>query len=728
MDKSKGFNNIYVERLGKRESLVIIGGSGTGKSTMITSFIAKEFKDAFADMIKNDKEREKLAKVESDDNLKQEIKNDKVMKFNITNHGGHKEYISVCIKRKNIAIFREELNDIFAESFYSTVLNFRNGEAGRIDISGYFKERFSREVKESVFYEFLASDIDNFINKAIFNFKGLDMLYIYNLAKNKMSKNDKSNEEFVKAAIKQQIFLNKELTLGKIIIDFDFDFGFNEDEDIDLDMDTWLKVFDKKIESCFEETLGEYSISRDGYYVKKFTGEDLAGDGLNLWKKIINGKKYFAFIEEIVVNVPMNENIERVIKEQGNTSLVNRNGNITLSVYDYNYKTNGDTDREYKLLEEFIFAKNISGVIDVREENKPCEVNDAVLVKIGKVLNKNISLFVVHNKMDILIDRQRSPKIKSVEDILEIGHVNSSEDLELDDAGCRKIIDVTKKHTQDVLGNFVKFQSEKKKKFDVYINHSFFSYNIRPEKELIDEYRPINFVRVLIGAIAKPKVKALDVEVKGSEDNIKFDLGSVERAVNSALNSKEGKRCINAMKQNITENLGLGIDRDTFKMIEHRIKLGENLVYSSEKESSLGGVNIQFPLNFKNMISEVVIRDVIGRGIDFGEVEIGRVDKDVMINEIVKLRGSMVNEIAQRILYEEFAQVIMDNSLEREAVIFDKYLTRLYDNLIGLDKDGKINSSDIFAAKQDFKERLRDAVGNVVLAYTRLIFKEEGKV
>ncbi|MGL5576105.1 MAG: hypothetical protein ACRDCW_11240 [Sarcina sp.] len=742
------YENIYVDKLGKREATLVVGAPGTGKSYFISNFVEFGFRNLFFNNMKSNDVKDINIK---DSDVNKELKSVefefkgnvgtgktlsivRLMKYNITNHSDVKDKVLICFKRKDAVSFRELLNDLLCESFYSTVIKFRTGEADNIEVSNYFKERLFRELKESIFYDFLEDEINGFIKdefedfmpKAIFNLKSMDMMYLYSLAKNKIPKNDKANEQLVKEAIKKQIFLSRELTIGRFAKDFDLN-REREERSIwnlmDFKMESLLETLNYKTNKYFEDTLGEYSISRDGYYVKEFTRASLNGSDLSLLRRIMNAEANFMFIDEMVVTLPLNKNVERVIKEKGNSRLINRHGDIALSMYDYNYNHTDNIDREYKLVEEFVYGKDINAIVNIREGNKKDKLNDGVLEEIGRRLNKYIDLFVVHNKMDLLMDEVRRREFENRDDILELKGSNSFEFSRISDERCREIIERVENHTKGLLGNFEQLQSMKKKPLAVHVAHMFCAYNNKPEPMLIDKFAPINFIKLFIDNIAKAKVKALCVEFEGLEDSIKVDKLKVARIVGESLHSKESRKCITAIRQNICENIGLEIDRDTFRQVEHRIKVGETLNYSSQGASLLGGVNIQFPSNFKNMITEKLVKEVIDKAINFENIKISREAKELMITEVIKLRAYIAKEAVGNVLYKELTEVTLENSLEVEGVIFDKYLSRLYDNMISLDKLEYSNSKSAII-KENFKVNLNESIADAVLGYVRLIFKE----
>ncbi|MGL5576109.1 MAG: hypothetical protein ACRDCW_11260 [Sarcina sp.] len=60
---------------------------------------------------------------------------------------------------------------------------------------------------------------------------------------------------------------------------------------------------------------------------------------------MINRKDKFVFVDGIIFGVLMVASVEEMIKAYEDAKLVNRHGNITLSMYEYRYKGTNDINK-----------------------------------------------------------------------------------------------------------------------------------------------------------------------------------------------------------------------------------------------------------------------------------------------------------------------------------------------------------------------------------------------
>ncbi|WP_297522574.1 hypothetical protein [uncultured Clostridium sp.] len=707
--ENRGFN-INIEN---SNTMMIMGSKGSGKTTVIASLFGKEFSKRVSKVLVGSSQGKKCRRL-----------NNRYVKFNIVSGDVTDNRLVIGVRLRDSIYLRGQFQSVVLDSYCSAVLKFRNGDASDYDVYEYFKSKVYGTIVgtmgefdgnlSSVFSAGILRNKDTLLEDYRSGFTGARMAYLYNVSKNRLSRNDKNSESAIRESIRCEV---RDRVISAVGISKRELFGKNS---------SFLELFDYVNSSFLDKVIKEFGESKDcfsydeKYYYRSFSSEELENDVAFL-DRVFNDDSYRLLVDEIVVSIPMNEYVEDIIKAHEDSCFVDSMGMACISVYDYNYNFDDDFTRDDKfaVVEEFMFEKNISGVICLRDYLGGNSENDNLIGDISASFNKRMPLFVIHNKIDMAIDRAR-PII--CDDILGIdgeSFYDFSEKLDV-----TKILSKYSEMLSDVKEALSKNQEHKKKKLEIYVNNSFSKLVKGLEKEFIDEYKPSKNVEMIIDGMAKSYLgsKSIECRLDNGFKDIEVIVSNkvIKRIVEKAFDSAEGKKHVGAMKQNILENFGMNIGPDALGKFERKLMIGEGIIYVSRCDMGSRGINVQFPSNIKNILSDVVFKEIVEEAIEIKGIRFDSVNRKKFVEMVVKQKSNLAREVVRKVLYDNVLnQMKREFVLAGEGVIFENYLKQLFECILDIDKMEVDFSGDFYNLKDGFAAGIIENIEKYVIGVLR---------
>lgn len=428
---------------------------------------------------------------------------------------------------------------------------------------------------------------------------------IYNTVKNSMADTEvKDNSKKFLAAIQSEV----ERTLDMIQGDFKSDLW-----------KVWENI-NVQLRNVFFEYYDEEDKSEDGYYYKEidldnpddqfieamFTSNDIAG-GERLSLEVL--------CNEIVIYVPMNDKIADAIRndERANKVFRDRYNNIVFGILDTRGLYHSDnTDAEnVDYCNELMYKGDIDAIIMIvpligdSNEKKIGELYRDVL----KDFNKQIPIFMIHNKLDLFVD---SLGKQEFDDPLSIDVIESTV---IDDETINKEI---YKRMQELNADLSNVQTKAKKRLKI---RSVVCYLKRDKTFPIGLVEPFNILKgyqIILGDMAKnlesDAFKILMTVKEGEDVEPTLDVKRLaELAHNHVIDNLTDKKVFSPGMTDIALSLGKTPHGNAYNALRRRLRVGDGYTSNIDENYfyNCQSFAINFTANLRNFATKEFVHDVI---------------------------------------------------------------------------------------------------------------------
>lgn len=436
---------------------------------------------------------------------------------------------------------------------------------------------------------------------------GRNSYSIYNTAKNNLADMEvKENSRKFLAAIQSEVERNLDMLQGAFKDEF---------------WSIWKKVNDD-LKEVFLEYFNEEDKSDDGYYYKEiflespdaefvaamFTANDIQG-GQKLSLEVL--------CSEIVIYCPMNEKIANAIRKNPLANKVFRDSfdNIVFGVLDtrglYHADNTEDENNDYFL--ELIYKGDIDAIIMVvplfgdSNEKKIGELYREVL----KDFNKQIPIFMIHNKLDLLVDSL------SKEDFDDPLSIEPLESVELDEATILNEIQARMEELNDDLNVA---QVKAKKRLPIRSIACYLKRDKSFPASLVSRYNILKAYETILDEMAKnleEDARKIHMTLKEGQDaEPVVDEVQLQKLLREhILDAATDKKVFTPGMSDIALSLGKTPHGNAYNALRRRLKAGDG--YTSNIDEgyfyNCQSFSVKFTANLRNFASPQFMETLVYR-------------------------------------------------------------------------------------------------------------------
>lgn len=436
---------------------------------------------------------------------------------------------------------------------------------------------------------------------------GRNSYSIYNTAKNNLADMEvKENSRKFLAAIQSEVERNLDMLQGTFKDEF---------------WSIWKKVNDD-LKEVFLEYFNEEDKSDDGYYYKEiflespdaefvaamFTANDIQG-GQRLSLEVL--------CSEIVIYCPMNEKIANAIRKNPLANKVFRDSfdNIVFGVLDtrglYHADNTEDENNDYFL--ELIYKGDIDAIIMVvplfgdSNEKKIGELYREVL----KDFNKQIPIFMIHNKLDLLVDSL------SKEDFDDPLSIEPLESVELDEATILNEIQARMEELNDDLNVA---QVKAKKRLPIRSIACYLKRDKSFPASLVSRYNILKAYETILDEMAKnleEDARKIHMTLKEGQDaEPVVDEVQLQKLLREhILDAATDKKVFTPGMSDIALSLGKTPHGNAYNALRRRLKAGDG--YTSNIDEgyfyNCQSFSVKFTANLRNFASPQFMETLVYR-------------------------------------------------------------------------------------------------------------------
>ena len=430
---------------------------------------------------------------------------------------------------------------------------------------------------------------------------------IYNTVKNSLADMEvKENSKKFLAAIQSEVERNLDMLQGNFKDDF---------------WSIWEKVNDD-LKEVFFSYFNEEDKSEDGYYYKEifldapdaefiaamFTANDIQG-GQKLSLEVL--------CSEIVIYCPMNEKIADAIRKKPLASKVFRDSfdNIVFGILDtrglYHADNTEDENSDYCL--DLIYKGDIDAIIMVvplfgdSNEKKIGELYREVL----KDFNKQIPIFMIHNKLDLLVDSL------SKEDFDDPLSTEPLENVELDEAS---ILNEIQNRMRELNEDLKTAQVKAKKRLPIRSIACYLKRDKSFPASLVSKYNILNVYETILDDMAKnleEDAQKIHMTLKEGQDaEPVVDEDQLQKLLREhILDAATDKKVFTPGMSDIALSLGKTPHGNAYNALRRRLKVGDG--YTSNIDEgyfyNCQSFSVNFTANLRNFASPQFMQTLVYR-------------------------------------------------------------------------------------------------------------------
>lgn len=428
---------------------------------------------------------------------------------------------------------------------------------------------------------------------------------IYNTVKNNMAEGEvKENSKKFMSAIQREVEHTLEMQSD----------AFKKDL-----WNIWEK-FNENLSKVFFEFFDAEQISGDGYYYreiwlddpdKEFIGAMFTANNMQAGQRL----SLEVLCDEIVIYVPMNKVVEKIISDNPLTRKVFRdsNDNIAFATLDTRglYHADNTDDENVDYCSELLYKGDIDAIAMVvplegdTNEKKIGELYRDVL----KSFNKQIPVFMIHNKLDLFV---ASLQKMNFDDPLSVDAFDAKEFTEVD--LCKSIANRVAELDEDLK----KVQVTAKKRLPIKSLVCYLKRDASFPTALLKKYNVVETYRTILEDVAKSLEDSVDrIKFKAKEGEVPtpvVDKKCLAELVHvHATDNSTAKRVFTPGMSDIALSLGKTPHGNAYNALRRRLKNGDG--YTSNIDEAYfyncNSFSVGFTANLRNFSSPEFIHSVV---------------------------------------------------------------------------------------------------------------------
>ena len=383
----------------------------------------------------------------------------------------------------------------------------------------------------------------------------------------------------------------------------------------------WEDVNDE-LRKIFFTYFCEEDKSEDGYYYKEisldnpdaefitamFTANDILG-GQSLSLEVL--------CSEIVIYSPMNKKIEDVIRKNETASRLFRDSfdNIVFGVLDTRglYHADSGDDENGIYCEELIYKGDIDAIIMVvplfgdSNEKKIGELYRSIL----KDFKKQIPIFMIHNKLDLLID------FLSKDDFDDPLSMDILENKELNEA---VIIKEIERRMEELNEDLREVQTKAKKRLPIKSLACYLKRDQSFPASLVSKYNILNVYETILNEMAQNleedagKIHMILKEGQDAEPVVdKEQLGTLLHR--HIMDEDTDKKVFSPGMKDVARSLGKTPHGNAYNALRRRLKNGDGYTSNIDEEYyyNCQSFSVKFTANLRNFVSPDFLQSLVYR-------------------------------------------------------------------------------------------------------------------
>lgn len=632
----------------------LIGGTGNGKTEIAAASAAPQVREIL-----------RRAVGETNTTLRERL-------FVYTSE--YKDRIVVAVKPEEEPISYELFKEKFTRALAQVANMYGTVQKPQMDAEREIFEEALREEIETrnnakAFFSFLAEEEKNDFIRQMKEIYGECRLH------------EKNGEIYcaVKERLNQTVKQNRFLTELQREIEHFLD---NVPEDIKRKLTIIWYCVNSQLKQVFFEYFSKEDISEDGYYFKEisldspdekfinamFTANDMQqGERLSL--EVLCG--------EIIIYVPMDSSICDMISENPLISgfFSDPKGNHVFGMLDtrgfYHVDDTEDDNADYG--SDLIYGDNTDALVMVvpltgdTNAKKLQELYSNILKK----YNRQIPVFLLRNKLDLLVEKLEKEKFSA--DPLSMETI---EDTKLTLEEIKEEIFRRENALNDILQNS---QNEERKALGIKTLSCYLKRSSAMPEELVKEYNIKYALKAIMCDVAEhfwKNVNRIPFRVEASGIiSPEVDKEMLVKLMHQSIEN-EGGTALSKGLSNIGKNKGLTPHGNSYNALRRRLKNGQNYIADIKDYYFVNcdSFEVEFPEQLKTFIDSGFLKSAIGQTLSIKGGEFIECDGRDKLNKYIELRADK-RKLASVLLYDNALQMA-----ERDAFSFGGKFQRFLQN------------------------------------------------